>query len=229
VPNSFSLVGLLSGALLIVAPHGVMAQSAVEYQLKLGSGSSLPLPDALGQAVQEFFGPSTGQSFSQLSVSDVFGSGGRRQTSGSSFAVSVSASQTVAMYGPYSLAWDAELALGAAGFYLPDGAGPFSDPINIDFEFVSITPRIYAERDFQMPNDDLWGVRAGIGSDILRARTFIRSSFFDVQSIGTFQTNFAFGEVFYRFDAPGGTEIFADVELGANDTIAFGFGTGIEF
>lgn len=203
-----------------------MAQSRLAYSLEVGTGPSLSLIESLDQAAIGFFGEPTGDSIVQILRSDVFGSSnGPRQTGGSSVAGTLRVTQAVWSSRMLSLNWDAAFSIGRAKYVLPDGAGPFIQPITVDFEYYAVTPRVFGQFDYGAG----FSGRAGLGLERMWVDTAITSKVLDIRDSGVFQTAFVFSEIQYRYNETSPGLVSLGIQYGANDSFALALALGVGF
>ncbi len=109
--------------------------------------------------------------------------------------------------------FDANLALslGRLSVFLPDGAAPFFDPIQIQSDYIQLTPTI------SLGHSPKWlipyGIKfaGGVGYEMTSAKSTAKSALLDVKSEGEFANAFSFAQVTWACDCLSGIEVVGGI------------------
>lgn len=177
-----SLICLVWGAL--ASP--LEAQDKAQFSIQAGLGVRWFHSDAIVGLSNEFF-----------QGRPVRAALGQVDPAGNS-AISLNWRRSFRLTKTENLVMGVGLERGTARYFLPDGAGPFRDPITASATYVAITPTLGLERQLYAGSRVTLSTQAGLGLDWLHSQNTLTSALLDVRTNATFSSRFAYADIALR-------------------------------
>lgn len=113
-------------------------------------------------------------------------------------AISIGWQQSFGISSNGSFALGLSFERGEARYFLPDGAGPFRDPITATATYTGVTPTFGYEHELTEYNGYSLFAQVGAGAHWLYSENSLQSALLDVRDEQVFFTRFGYGEIAWR-------------------------------